>query len=222
MVKKVIGVISVVFCLFAPIFVQATTTPSSEPLSCVEVGWVVENNTKFGIRNQCDQRIYVKIFDGTTQINSEFLDKGQWFPIAQGYKIELFDGEASYQAGTVTRAVELTLDTYCQTLPEDKTVSECENYVAPVEPEATPTPEVEVTPSIEPEVTPAPESEDTPSVESEVDATQIPLWEQPYVVAAGIFVSVLVVGGLSFGLVQRLRKPKGIYLRERKHRKFRK
>ncbi|MGL6248933.1 MAG: hypothetical protein ACRC3A_07530, partial [Culicoidibacterales bacterium] len=158
MKMKLIGLVSVFICFFAPILAQATTTPNPEPLSCVEVGWVVDNNAKFGIRNRCNQRIYVKIFDGTTQVNSEFLDAGQWFPIVQGHKIELFENEASYQAGTVARMIELSLDTYCQTLPEGKTVGECDNYVAPtVTPEEiptvepTPTPEVEIQPSVTPE-----------------------------------------------------------------------
>lgn len=219
MKTKVLMMVMLVISVLLPSSAQATTTPAQAPLSCVEVGWVVDNGAKFGVRNRCEQRIYLKILDQQIQVNSEYLDRGQWFPIQQGRNVELFANEANYQAGTVDRQVELTRDLYCQTLPAGKTVSECEGYVAPTvapEPEVQPeTPQSE-TPQVE-----APEEQATTELQPEMSTQQSigqiieQLSDQPYVVAGMIFLAVLIVGGVGMMLIQKLgnRKPKSIYVR---------
>lgn len=218
---KVLMLVMFIMSLVIPTTTTATTTDTQTALSCVEVGWVVEDGAKFGIRNRCDQRIYVKIFDQQTQVNSEFLDRSQWFPIQQGRKIELFANESNYQAGSVDRTVELTQDIYCQTLPEGKQVSECEGYVAP--PVVAP---VEPTPETPPVVSPQPEEPvETPTPESTQPSGNLSqlstnLLAQPYAVAGLIFIAVIIVGGLLVMLVPKIgnRKPKSIYVRSNRRR----
>lgn len=221
MKAKVLMMVMLVISVLLPSSAQATTTPEQAPLSCVEVGWVVDNGAKFGVRNRCEQRIYLKILDQQTQVNSEYLDRGQWFPIQQGRNVELFANEANYQVGTVDRQVELTRDLYCQTLPAGKTVSECEGYVAPTvtapaQPE-TPEPETPQAQTPTPSQTPEPPVEVTPTTSIPQKISQVieQLSAQPYVVAGLIFLAVLIVGGVGMILIQKLgnRKPKSIYVR---------
>lgn len=197
-------------CLIGPVIVQATETA---PLECVEIGWVVENNTKFGLRNQCDQRIYLKIFENDVVVSQDFLDKNQWFPARMNAKLELFANAETYQNGPAERSVELNQDVYCQTRPETLAVAACADYVAPsveVSEPIEPTPTPEVVPSVS-------GSESVPEV-----STSTPfVLDDSLVVAGAIFVGVIVGATLILFIGKKIFQPKSIYIKSNQRRKYR-
>lgn len=191
--------------------VKATATTAESQLTCVDVGWVVENQSKFGIRNQCNQRIYLNVYVEEALVNQEFLDKGQWFPVPYAARVELFSDEASLSAGKSARTVTMDQQRYCEALPEGKVEDVCANYVVPTPEVSVPEPTPEVTPL--PEVTPSEVSAEAIAVESTSGQT--------YLIAMAIFGGVIIAGGGgSFAYTQR-KKRKSIYIRSGRRRKYR-
>ncbi|MGL5295647.1 MAG: hypothetical protein ACRDAO_01685 [Culicoidibacterales bacterium] len=213
-----------IYCLYFQIPVNAVESETA--LTCVEVGFVVENNTRFGIRNRCEQRIYINIYQNDVLVNQEFLDENQWFPVAYEARADLFASKAEFDSGTVTRNITASQDIYCQAVPQGQVVEQCATYVATsheLESQLeTDTLQESTTNQLETNQVSSSETSDVSMQMSIVSQRLTQFLESPMLVASTIFIGVGVTLVSIVLLIAKSRKPKSIYIQSGRRRKYRK